>query len=509
MTRIYKLFVFVLSFLAVGCFEDKGNYDYTELSEVTAGGFPEGCHAVFGGMLHIDPKVSSSNPDDRFSYLWTLNPKPDDLSSVLVKLDTIGTEPVLDYMVEVRRGEYELGLWLTNESNGNATFYKSALTVSTEYSTGFYVLKEMNGATELDVHLPDGKVKRDVIEAMSGEKWNDKPVSLGMIPIASYVDKTTGGYAWTPMVSVCTENDVKVFNVEDMSVIMDHSTMFYSTVPQEKPYYMWHNIFGVAYMSDRGIYFSKQLPPSYATSGQYGFPERSGDYKPNKQGVFDGWGYFFFDELNKCFLCMDYNGVIWDSEEGGDYPNYIPHKLLYLGRHYVDDWTGSGYAIFEDGNDPSKRYLYTLTLSALMFNNPIVNVLTIPAESGLSSADLYAVNERTANVMHFVKDNKLNMYDLVRNEEFPCNPKGLNRDEEIVYISNRYYYAENEKERFDYLAIGTQTGNKYKLYLYNTLGGYTDGAPQRILEGEGQLVKLNYLAQSMNEDSYAQIPNSF
>lgn len=509
MTKVYHLLVFVLSFLAVGCFEDKGNYNYTELSEVTAKKFPESCHAIFMNMLHIDPEVSSSNPDDRFSYLWTLNPKPDDLSSVLVDVDTIGTGSVLDYLVKVRRGSYELGLWVTNESNGNATFYKSDLTVSSEFSTGFYVLKEMDGATELDLHLPDGKVVRNVIETVSGKKWNDRPIGLGIIPLASYVDKTMGDYAWTPMISVCTENDVKVFNVEDMSVIMDHSAMFYTDVPKEKPYYMWHNVFGVAYMSDLGLYFSKQLPPSYPTSGQYGFPQRFGEYKPNKQGVFDGWGFFFFDELNKRFLCMDYNGEILNFDEEGEFPNDIPHKLLYFGRHQVDEYSGTGYAIFEDGAESSKRYLYTLNLSVMTSANPILSVLTIPAESGLISADLYAVNERTANVMHFVKDKQLYMYDLVRNEEFFFQPEGLDRSEEIVYISNRYYYAENESEKFDYLAIGTQKGNEYKLYLYNTLGGYTDGAPQRVLKGEGQIVKLHYIAQSMNENSYAQVPGSF
>ena len=509
MAKINRLWTFFFSLLWMGCFDDKGNYDYRELPEITVGNLQENYEAVsFVDVLYIDPQISSSNPDDKLSCVWTLNLHVDEALGQTADVDTIGTDMVLDYPVNVKRGDYDLGLWVTNESNGNATYYETRLAVTTNFSNGFYVLKEVNGATELDLHLPDGGKVENIIESTTGKTWNDKPVSLGITPMGSYIDETTGRYLWTPMLNICTENDVRTLSLEDMSIILEHSTMFYGEVPEEKPYYMWYNAFGVAYMSDLGVYYSMQSYDYMPSSGQYGYPDRMGEYKPNKLGVFDGSGYYFFDEQNGRFMQMDYNGYATELEAKGDFQNTgIQGQLLYFGRRYESDFSGFGYAILEE--EDKQRDLYTLQFAYGNFSNPIANVLPIPGNMAFASADLYAISERASNVIFFAKDNQLYRYSLNSNKEEVITAEGLGEGEKIVYLNNNYWLPEDGADAFDYLIIGTQKDNHYKLYLYNMLGGYTDGAPQRILEGEGNIVKMRYVSQYMTNDDYLNYPLSF
>ena len=50
---------------------------------------------------------------------------------------------------------------------------------------------------------------------------------------------------------------------------------------------------------------------------------------------------------------------------------------------------------------------------------------------------------------------------------------------------------------------------KYKVYLYEILGGKPYGKPVRVLEGEGKVVKMHYVDPSMSMVSYDYFPNSF
>ena len=50
---------------------------------------------------------------------------------------------------------------------------------------------------------------------------------------------------------------------------------------------------------------------------------------------------------------------------------------------------------------------------------------------------------------------------------------------------------------------------KYKVYLYEILGGKPYGKPVRVLEGEGKVVKMHYVDPSMSMVSYSYFPSSF
>lgn len=520
-TIYYLIFVFVFSLLASGCYEDKGNYDYKEINQIKITGIDESYSKVsFQDVLRIEPTITADDASDELSFLWTVNRKERDLDWVEedIKSDTIGYEKVLDYPVNLQQGIYEVVLRVTNEKNGHQIFNVAELQVMTKFSDGFYLLKDMGNMTEVDLHLPDGSKMVDMLgKSIEGGVFG-KPTSLGMIPLYSYIDTLTGKYATSMVITVCTEEQAYIMNLQDMSAIYRHETMFHGDVPQEKPGYIWNNMFCMGYVSDKGIYSSSQAPMyGMYGSGKFGLSlqVKGEDVVPSKYGVYSE-SYFFFDELNDRFMLMDFNGGLatYDDRGAGNVekkfkPNGIKHNLLYYGRNFVAN-ESVGYAIMEDSEVAGKRYLYELKLNASNLSNPIDTVIDIASRDKLNTATLFATNELSARVIYCVEGNNLYMYDVNQNTEEKLTPEGLDSSEEITYIYNYYWTQSDDSDNnFDYLVIGTCKNGHYKVYMYETLGGKTYGKPKRVMEGEGKVVKMRFVSSRMTGESVGSFPGSF
>lgn len=522
----YKMLFLALFFtLATACYDDKGNYDYVEISKITTTGLEDSYSRIaYQDVLHIEPTVTSDRAGEEFDYMWTLNLTKGSgttSASIKIELDTIGTERILDFPVNVNQGFYDLTLRVTNRNNGVDAFHVMSLSVITKFSEGFYFLKDMGNSTDLDLHMWDNSKITDIIQKAEGEALSASPVGLGLDPGYCFIDTETGKYVITKALTVCSENDVRILNVENMSTIYTHSTMFHSGVaPEEKPYYVWRNAYGVGYMSDKGAYFSAQASIwNLLGAGKFGFPAMVNDEedsRPNKQGVYVGFYYFFFDELGDRFLYLDFNGGlsallnnVKDSQEDEKYtPNGIKHQLKFFVRNFTGN-KNTGYALFEDADVAGKHYLYTMALDDAPYN-PIKKVTEIASASKLNGATLCASNELKAKVIYFVTDNKLYMYDTDLNTEEELTPENLASGEEITYIGNRYWTQKDDTERnFDYLAIATCKDGKYKVHMYETLGGKTYGKPKYVFEGEGKIMKIHYVSPKMAMTSYEYFPGSF
>lgn len=519
MKKLYMIwFTCLIGLLITACYDDNGNYDYRKIGEVQIDGLEETYECVaYQDVLHVEPKVTITDGSSDLEYFWTLNLTPGSSTmseKIKIELDTIGRERVLDYPITEKAGAYDLTLWAKNKANGATSIETVSLSVVTPFSEGFYLLKEINGGTDLDLHLKDGSYVMDILEAKDGQPMPGAPVSIGLDPTYSFINAQTE-YEITKAVTICTENDVRISNIEDMSVIYTYNTMFLGEIPTgEKPYYIWRNYFGVGYTCDKGIYFSYQAP-SYQLlgTGKFGLPVLVNDSegtKPSFYGVISSGCWFFFDELKGRLLYLDFNGSLHtfkdEDEEGKKQPypiNGIPHKLKYFGINYIAaDKETNGYILFEDENNVDKLYIYHMVLSTTNIYNPIKKVIEVGASSKLHEADLFATYESTAKVMYFVANNQIYLYDLEQQVEEPLNPTGMAAGEEITYIKN-YYWKEDAVtgDNFDYLVFATHQNGKYKVYMYNILGGKPNGGPVRILEGDGKVVSMRFVDKDMKIDS--------
>ncbi|MBQ6792419.1 MAG: hypothetical protein IJO84_03500, partial [Butyricimonas sp.] len=238
--KIYNILsVCLFALLVSACYDDEGNYDYHEISTINTEGLEKSyTKTSYQDVLHLEPTVTATGGESDFEYLWTLNlTKGSGTTSnkIEIILDTIGTDRVLDFPVNIKQGFYDLTFRVTNKSNKLETYQVMSLSVVTKFSEGFYLLKDMGNSTDVDLHASDNSLVDNIFLKMDGEHMPDAPVSLGLDPGYCFVDETTAEYVITKALTVCTEKDVRISNIEDMSTIYTHSNMFLGgEAPEEK-----------------------------------------------------------------------------------------------------------------------------------------------------------------------------------------------------------------------------------------------------------------------------------
>lgn len=512
-TKLYILIASLIAVLCLSCYDNEGNYDYTDLTLAEISGIDKEYTKIsYKDTLFINPEIKPANA--HYEYIWTINQAYDHMPSMgKFVIDTIGTDKNLVYAIDKPTGRYDINLKVINQDNGDATFYNTILVAQTEFTSGFYVLKEMEGNTEVDLHLPSKEVVGNLLSKSLGSPLSGKPTSMGIVFEYSFIDPATNDYVKpAPMVlTVCAGKDAYILNLQDMSTVFSHSTMFYGDAPvDETPLYIYPNAFCIAYLSDKGVYSNYQVASwGMFSAGKFGVPNViEGNCKPNINMTHDGMNTYLFDELNHRFLTFDFNAQYHtfsnQSEAGGilpDSPNNIPadYQLAFFGHNTIGG--NYGYALFKDSKSAQKHYLYTLNLKGDF--NPIEKVEEIAASLQLNKASLFAINENDARMLYYVADNQLYRYEIEQKSETPITLQGFEGGE-ITYISNRYWTGTNDKDNnFNHLAVGAYKDGQYAIYLYDMIGGIPSGAPKRVLKGEGKAMKLHFVSPNMGDNSSA------
>lgn len=505
----------------VGCFSDKSSDTYNPVDQIEVTGIlPEYKKISYEDNLVITPDIVTKEEDAEFEYMWTMHKYYEIFSTGnKVKVDTIATTKDLNFPVYIPQGNYTVKYRIRNVKNGLTEYYKTELGVSTKFSLGFYLLKEINNKTEMDLHMLDNTSTNNLLALTQGEAINEKPVSLSVIFTYTYISPVTNDYEVRLSLNICTENQVQVIRNEDMGIIFTRNNMFHNEPSEEKPRFMFQAYFGLTYITEKGMFFTEQSQGQWGSPGSGKYSIKSyieGESLPSTHGIYQEMYYYYFDNLNGRFLSIDYNGTIHpfsNTGKGGavlaNLPNDLPCEMIFFGRNLIGE-EARGLAVLQDKRDPQKRFLYNLLLISQNFDNPIQSVTEIALDTKFSRATMYASNEIDARVLYFVTDNKLYMYDVNQNSEQELNPMGFGADEEITFIRNKYWLDTKDKENnFNHLVIATHKAGKYKVYMYNTLGGKPDGAPKRILEGDGKIVMMQFTSPRMNETSPDYYPISY
>lgn len=151
MKKIFYFTAFaILALLPCGCYEDKGNYDYSDIGEVTVdvkSGVYE-YNVMMGEHLTIPMAVTSDIPESDLEYMWegvTYNGKFFDLTEGRDFDSPVGPD---DYFASY--AEYTLRLRVSWKVNGRpANSYSPLITVSISGETGLMVLH--GNDTESDI----------------------------------------------------------------------------------------------------------------------------------------------------------------------------------------------------------------------------------------------------------------------------------------------------------------------------------------------------------------------
>lgn len=489
---IYFLF---LSVLLTSCYEDKSSDRYDPIGSLSIEGIEEEYDLVsLLDALVITPTVRSTDPaDSRFEYLWTLYPNQwlgSDTNPQPHPIDTLSQEKDLSYDVALDPGNYTVALRVTNADNGYTVYSRTTLRVNTQFTTGYYFLKETAGGnTDLDFLTPAGDLVADLLVARLGAPITGKPTRLGYVKSYNYVNDNTGQASNGQVLMAMAEKDLRIMNISDMSLVYDFRTMFFEEKqPDEKPVTFFTDFFSRPYFfTNKGIYMSQG-----GSTGKYGFITKpsTGDAELSPYCVISTGSFTlmfnFFDEKSNRLAYINYNGA-WQEMSS----NTINLDSLYQYRRDLLMMGTNGWAVFQDEGNPSARYLYKLLLTS--GRNPITEIRTIDPALNFCRAQVYASNKSgDTRMLYGGVGDKLYMYNTGDDSEKLLSPAGMSSGEQITMITHKIAAPET------YLMIGTHKDGNYKVYMYTLAAGEPYGDPVVTASGQGKVVDMHYVNPNLS-----------
>lgn len=479
----YILFLSVLCL--TGCYEDKGNYDYNPIPPIELSGLePEYTVYAMVDVLDIVPQFAGKEDCD---CLWTLflagNPQ--------AEVDTLSTEPDLHHKVVESSGTYTLVLTITNRKTGDKQLFQSSVTVQTEYATGCYILKEVDGQTDVDLMTPNQDLLENIL-AGNETRIAGKPRSFVVCSDINYVDEEGGTHERVKTVWITSDQDARMLPLENMQPVYDLHTMFYEEQPNESPRNMQFVANNLNYFSNNGCYNLALLIPT--AMHKFGLPlevsnASAGEAKDCacSKYVFSSMLYsMFYDEKNERFLtCL--NGVLCRFSDRDKYgnptmsPNNMNSDLIYLCKTQAN-----AYAVMFDKGQ-QQHVVYKLETNAYdvygtELYSPLLEKKELSAGAKLPQGETFGYNLQNAFI-YFSKGSTLNMFDYNTMQEQADILPGLEGD---ITLIKHIQGANKEGQSYEYLVVGTSQGGRYKLYFCEMLAGKPDlSKTPKIIEGEG------------------------
>ncbi len=160
MKRIINAVMLLAAVLWTSCYEDKGNYDYNQLTEVQISGIEDKYTVYVGSDMKIPVEITYKNGILKdVSYEWRING------------EVVSTEKDLDIPVkfDVKPGLYADFSVIDNET-GIKTMKMFTVNVSTEFYNGWLILSDEGDHSVLSYLRNDGMLYSDVYRYLNEEQ---------------------------------------------------------------------------------------------------------------------------------------------------------------------------------------------------------------------------------------------------------------------------------------------------------------------------------------------------
>jgi hypothetical protein len=312
--------------LFAACHEDKGNYTYVAVDEITIDttgtGILPGYSLYRYDTLRIAPVVylngQRAGAGDPLDYHWSIYKAT--TGGTAYPLDTLGAGAALDTIIPQPAGLWVVLFTVTQRETGIKAFMKTTLQIDEALSDGWMVLYEKEGDTDVGLIVND-RVKKnvtrerlflDIYSASNGQRLSGKPVSIlhSIAPLSSAevllaserdlvaVDKNTFGI-YSPVEKLFWSAP----RVRAFSYLGGNSTRREVVLNDNRIHYVNYMSSGVYRMNAFGV----------ACSGDYGqlAPWMSSYYSASFEAV-------VYDQTYQRFLCVQANGVVVEAFDSAD-----------------------------------------------------------------------------------------------------------------------------------------------------------------------------------------------
>lgn len=504
---IYYFLVLILALYTVSCSKDLGDYNYKEINEIEITDMESSYEAFTGQELFISPtfEYSAGTLDEKedLEYEWYVWIRPD--------RKVLSTERDLKIDLPLLPGSYDCHYTVLNKKTGVFSRKKFVLNVTSEISTGWLVLNDINGTGRLDLMNYKGGEEEefqrytDILSVT-----NSVPELKGTPKIVKYINKrdpftsanvqgiilgtdqetyliNNNNYGWDKYKNISIEimrpTDID-FNIEKsypMGISLTGS-------PQQENYLLG---------SDGAVSYENTIQ-----SAMHGpaINRLSGGMIPVSEymATLDGSVFSYlimYDTKDQRFLVhakMNKTAYVPSAAPQMFDPADMGMELLYLS--HTRAVSGQFYALFKDSNGKVHLARFTAGPDDSVFV-PLAfeEVKQAPL---LAQADFYSIDPTNGYLMYSV-DSKVYQYDPFNRTnkqmlDFGSRKISLMKYERMVQnLSNaRYLRYSSQLMVCTYDENNPETSGKMELYTVPNLNGDLELADS--FDGFGKIVDVTY-----------------
>jgi hypothetical protein len=179
-------------------------------------------------ILTVQPVVENENA---FDYYWTLFNTAHTANQGLVKADTLAKTKDLNYEVLKDPGSYILVFNVKDKQTGITTQFRSSAIISTLNMTGWYLLKDHAGKTDLDFIYNTGRID-NWISFYNGASLDGNAVKALFVPGMKKNVTAPDPYN---TIMVLSENDAAIYRIDNGNMVMNYDNMFFTKPAVRKP----------------------------------------------------------------------------------------------------------------------------------------------------------------------------------------------------------------------------------------------------------------------------------
>lgn len=492
MNRISLFFLLCVVCGMTACYEDKGNYDYRDKLGIEVSGIENNYQRLVLDTIRFRPQITPS--DREYECFWVILPgdgTPD-------QFDTISRQRDWDYVVNLNSGMYKLRFCAKDKETGIFAFQEYTLSVTTDMSVGWWVLKEEAGKTELDVFTPDRKVG-NVLKLNNGNALEGKPKNMAYVDNWLCFDEKENKSVVVKTVFVASEQDVAAVDFFNGSILKSFDHLFYTIPAVKRPQNIFQGRNGVFLVNNDQVHVL--MLEGLGMTGFFGDAQSGKEVRISDQKTaFSFRDPLLFDKKSASFFTTSYTSLnlipfkdspAASSGSDGSPVNNLDADLLYLGVKMGEISPENTYALMKSRTE--EKYLLVKLLSRYTspYRNPVVKTRELDNSLKILSADFRAM-AKDYNLMYFSRGNELWSFDVEQFREVKQHatvPKG----EKITYMEYLRFTPSFDKTLwFNSIIIATVRDGKYKLYRYDVVAGKLQEGIV-IGEGTGEVARACYL----------------
>lgn len=485
------------SLLFTACFSDDSE-EGTMMPDITIADLEEQYTATsfVEEFLDIQPVITTSIPEQNLEYRWVVMQNNDESGAKTPKEELIGSEKNLHYEVALSPKTYTLKLEVVDKETGFMRSKTTSLVVVTEFSKGFYILKETSdGNTDIDLfNLETGSLGSDLISSIHGAPLNGSPLNMSISYLNYYIDESDQQVKYANQLFVGTKTgDFRMFNSNDLSVTFDRENICYSDLGEDEIIYaVQHSMWNNNMLTNKGAYnnYSGAMADYGMTcSGRYGVPAL--DSGGSIYFFYYYMNMYYWDEANGRIYLVDYNGSARPCTDSEGLPmDLSAYRCVGGGPNALD---GMSYFVLEDKTTKERQ------LASIFGFSDMIMMMPITPGTHMAQSDFVAFNANQGSYIYNIDGGKLYAYDTMMADERQISLQGISGD--VCYVSNLYTNA-MFSDGFDYLLVGQQNGDEYVLHFYNMVGGIPDGTPFATVKGTGKLKNCRYMNPQLTGNDF-------